>query len=115
MKSIKINNKVNTDAGIVLPAGCIAVISEGYTANKDMGENGIPAQVGILVYASLATYQAKKTPIVGITDFNTLIKGNLSEKNFSTATAEDLLIGTAFEYLNSIYPGKVEIIEITPQ
>lgn len=113
MKAIKINAEVNLTSGIVLPAGSIVVIAEGYADIKSQSEGVIPAQVATFVYASLEALQNGKTPIVEIADFNPVFTGlELSVANYATVPAETLLVDAVFGALEAVYGEDVEVVNL---
>ena len=111
MKKIKINTAVNLTSGISLPSGSIVVIAEGYADVKSLKEEGIPAQVATLLYASESALANGATPIADPSDFTPVFSQlMLSISDYQTKSAENLLIDAVYNALNSVYPGQVEII-----
>ena len=114
MKAIKINQSVNLNSGISIPAGSIVVIGEGYASVKDIKEGLIPAQVATFLFVSETAISEGKSPITDVADFNPVFSGlNLSLVNYQTKTAEELLISAVEDALVAIYGEEnVEVITL---
>lgn len=113
MKALKINAKIKCDNGLSTNSGGIVIIAESYTDQKAIKDNLIPCQIVTFVYASLTAYQGGSDPVQQISDFNPIFRNlQLPVEDYQTIPAEILLIDTVEEYLDSIYPGKIEIINI---
>jgi hypothetical protein len=114
MKAIKINQLVNLNSGISIPAGSIVVIGEGYASVKDIKEGLIPAQVATFLFVSETAISEGKSPITDVADFNPVFSGlNLSLVNYQTKTAEELLISAVEDALVAIYGDEnVEVITL---
>lgn len=115
MKAIKIKTEINLTTGLFIPDGGIVVINEGYANLKGISEGLIPCQIINSVYSSELAYNEGKSAVDGssIADFNPAMYNLfLTVVNYQTQTAEDLLINAVYDYLSTIYPNNVEIINL---
>lgn len=116
MKALQINAEVNLTSGLTIPSGSVVIILEGYADIKSQklvdGGYMIPAQISTAVWASKDSYESGKSNVTGIADFNPLF-GNLemSYADYTTETAEQLLINTVENALIAIY-GTDNVVEI---
>lgn len=112
MKAIKINTNVNLSSGITLPSGSIVVIAEGYTDVKNQKDGFIPSQIATLLFASLEAFQSGKVSINDVADYLPVFQNlQLSLVDYSTKTAEQLLVDTVESELIKVY-GEENIKEI---
>lgn len=115
MQAIKIKQVVNLTTGLTIPSGSIVVISEGYANVGAMANNLIPCNVSTNIYASLSDYQSGKSNIPSntISDFNPNFYGlSLTVSDYETLPCQSLLIGVVQSYLETIYPGNIEVINL---
>ena len=112
MKAIKINQAVNLTSGLAIPSGSIVVIAEGYADIKSQKDGIIPSQIATFVYASEESFTEGKSPINDIADFTPVFSSlELSIEDYSTLTAETLLINAVENALVKIYgANNVEIV-----
>lgn len=112
MKAIKINTTVNLSTGQKLSSGSVVIIAEGYADVKSQKDNLIPAQVATFTFINEAAVNVKE-PVSNMVDYSPVFSGlSLTVSAFETSPAETLLIDAVYNALDSIYPGKVEVIEI---
>lgn len=113
MKVIQINTTVQLTSGLSVPSGSILVINEGYADLKDTKDGFIPSQIITSLYSSIESYQSNKDAISGISDFNPSFYGlQMPVTDYETQTAEDLLVNTVYNQMNTIYPNECAIISI---
>ena len=73
------------------------------------------AQIVNAVYTSVEAFESGKSSVSGISDFNPAMYGlSLSVEDYSTKTAEALLVDTVKAKLEEVYPGNVEEVDVTP-
>jgi hypothetical protein len=115
MKALKINAPVNLNTGAVLSSGSLVVITEGLAQVFTTKEGSMNAQIVNAVYTSVEAFESGKSAVSGIADFNPAMYSlSLSVEDYSTKTAEALLIDTVEAQLEAIYPGNVEEVDVTP-
>lgn len=112
MKAIQINEAVELTNGIEIPAGSICILSEFYSNVIAAKDNLIPTQIAILTYSSLSAYNAGKTPVTEIADYNSPITAQVPVRVFETESQEFIFTVFVSEYLETIYPNNIEVIEI---
>lgn len=114
MKVIKINTSVNLTSGLTIPSGSICTISEGYADIKSLKEGLIPCQIATFLFANEQAMLEGKSPIQGVSDFNTTfaeLKLNITD--YQTESAESLLINVLEKELVKIYGSEnIESIEL---
>jgi hypothetical protein len=115
MKALKINAPVNLNTGATLASGSLVVITEGLAQVFTTKEGSMNAQIVNAVYTSVEAFESGKAAVSGITDFNPAMYSlSLSVEDYSTKTAEALLVDTVEAQLEAVYPGSVEEVDVTP-
>lgn len=117
IKAIRIKTTVQLNSGLPIPSGSIVVISEGYAAIEKATKDSIPCQVSCKVYASYTDYHDGKSNIPASsllrTAFNPAFNNlKMAVSDYTTVATQDLLISVVQVYLESVYPGKIEIINL---
>jgi hypothetical protein len=112
MKAIKINEEVQLTNGIEIPSGAICILSEFYSNVVAVKDELIPTQIAILTYSSLAAYNAGKTPVTEVADYSSPITAQVPVRIFETESQEFIFTSFASEYLETIYPNNISVIEI---
>jgi len=107
---IKINTTVNLNSGIGVPSGSVVTIAEGYASIKDLKDGLIPSQIATFIYASESAYTQGLQPLQGVADFNPVFQAELTEENYKTESAENLLINAVVGELSKVYGA--EYIEV---
>lgn len=115
MKALKINAPVNLNTGASLASGSLVVITEGLAQVFTTKDGNMNAQIVNAVYTSVEAFESGKSSVSGISDFNPAMYGlSLSVEDYSTKTAEALLVDTVKAKLEEVYPGNVEEVDVTP-
>ena len=115
MKALKINASVNLNTGASLASGSLVVITEGLAQVFTTKDGNMNAQIVNAVYTSVEAFESGKSSVSGISDFNPAMYGlSLSVEDYSTKTAEALLVDTVKAKLEEVYPGNVEEVDVTP-
>lgn len=117
MKAIQINTIVNLTNGLQIPSGSVVVICEGLAQVIGQKDGLIPAQIVNQVFVNKTSYESGLSPVDGnsIADFQTALYSlKLSVDNYTTKTAQDLLVNAVYDYLATVYTvvGDLEIIEV---
>lgn len=115
MKALKINTSVNLNTGATLASGSLVVITEGLAQVFTTKEGSMNAQIVNAVYTSVEAFESGKASVSGVADFNPAMYGlSLSVEDYSTKTAEALLVDSVKAQLETVYPGSVEEVDVTP-
>ena len=115
MKALKINAPVNLNTGATLASGSLVVITEGLAQVFTTKEGSMNAQIVNAVYTSVEAFESGKASVSGVADFNPAMYAlSLSVEDYSTKTAEALLVDTVKAQLEVVYPGNVEEVDVTP-
>lgn len=113
MQVVKINAPVNLSSGMIVSSGSILVIAEAYTDNKSQKDGYIPTQVATLLYQNEQAFLSGKTFIPNVSDFNTLLTGELAVLKYETEAAEAMLIEFVVDTLTPIYGSQnIEVITV---
>jgi len=113
LKAIQINAAVNLLSGLTVPSGAIVLIGSPEADLTAIKNDTIPCSISIKVYVSVSEYSSGSDPIAGISDFSTYLRGlKMPLAEYTTLSAQDLLIGVVKRYLETIYTGKTEIISL---
>jgi len=113
LKALKINSEINLNTGDKISSGAIFVLAEELVNIKYMENDTIPCQMVGNLYISLSAYNSGKSSVVGIQDFSpSFYNLKLPVSVYVNGNAQDISIGVVKQYLETIYPGKIEIISI---
>lgn len=112
-KALKINTPVALDSGDSTKTGTVLVLQEFYLDLKAADSLNIPCQIVAQLYKSKAAFNGGKFPIRGAADFGIQFRLNFTKVYFeSTGNFEIKIITVLKNYLETIYPGNVETINL---
>jgi len=121
MKALQISSAITLNNGIEIAAGSVVIINEGLAqpfrqSTDELGLITIPGQINVSLFLSKEAYEAGKNsvPPESIADFSSNQQVFIPLAQYQTVPAESMLVNSVLIGLNAIYPGKVEIIEVTP-
>lgn len=118
MKLIQINNAVTLTTDSIIPSGSIVNIYQGgenvFDKQIIKGNEYISYTVIFSLFISLGAFVkgSKPQPSNTIKDFGTTINTYISVTDYENESSENNLINIVYDYLNTIYPNKITIIQI---